>query len=519
MSDLFPNRQPDQRSLPFTLRDLLAVVFRHQRVMGLCFGGVFLGVLVAAMLMPAKYQADTKLLVKRERVDPVVSSEASSQVLFRDTVSEEELNSEVELVLSEDVLRHVVLENGLNQKSALFNFWQNEETRTAKAIRALRSELRVDPVKKTNLIDVSYSSTDARQAAKVLSDLNKAYIQKHLAVHHPPGQLQFFEQETEQYKQSLEEAENKLKEFAGEQGGVAPTTMRDLSLQKLTEFNGSLQATRAQISETEKRIQDLQRQTQATPSRIATQVRRSDNPQVLQQLKGTLLNLELKRTELLTKYQPDYPLVQEVDKQIADTKTSLAKEEASPLHEETTDQNPTFEWVSGEMAKAKADLSGLQARATATQAIVDRYVSSSHQLEDKGILQQDLLRTIKANEENYLLYLKKREEARIAEALNQSNILNVAVAQEPVVPSLPSRSLLTVLLVALLLSTVSSFAVAFALDYLDQSFRTPAEVLSELSVPVLASVPRPLQPEVAAFAGTRTASGEESSPFTGTFSR
>ena len=50
-------------------------------------------------------------------------------------------------------------------------------------------------------------------------------------------------------------------------------------------------------------------------------VRNSDNPQLLEQLKSTLLNLELKRTDLLTKYEPTYRLVQEVDQQIADAKS------------------------------------------------------------------------------------------------------------------------------------------------------------------------------------------------------
>ncbi len=107
----------------------------------------------------------------------------------------------------------------------------------------------------------------------------------------------------------------------------------------------------------------------------------------------------------------------------------------------------------------------------------------------RGITQQDLLRTQKANEQNYLLYLKKGEEARIADALDQSNILNVAVMQAPYVPALPSRSPWLLGMVGLVLASVVSLAVGFGLDYMDQSFRTPAEVTDELGIPVLAAVP------------------------------
>ena len=94
--------------------------------------------------------------------------------------------------------------------------------------------------------------------------------------------------------------------------------------------------------------------------RMTTVVRTADNPELLQQLKSTLLNLELKRTELLTKYEPTYRLVQEVDQQIADAKSAISAEESKPIRDETTDQDPDYQWVRAELTKAQADLSGLK---------------------------------------------------------------------------------------------------------------------------------------------------------------
>ncbi|HET6178201.1 MAG TPA: GumC family protein [Candidatus Sulfotelmatobacter sp.] len=480
------------RNLSFTLRDFVAIGFRHQRVMVLCFVGVFMGTLLSALLLPATYRAETKILVKKERLDPVVSPEQNAPMMFKDSVSEEDLNSEVELIGSEDVLRKVVDDCGLASRKSLFNmlgFGQSQDMKTAKAVRRLKAELMIEPIKKSNMISVAYESSNPQLAAHVLDTLNSVYIQKHLEVHHPSGQAKFFDQETEQYRKALEDTEAQLKAFDQQTGGVAPAAMRDLTLEKLAEFNGSLQTTRAQIHETETRIRDLEGQQTSTPSRLTTQMRKGDDPQVLQQLKGTLVTLELKKTELLTKYQPTYPLVVEVDKQIADTKATLAKEEGTPIKEETTDQNPTFSWINGELAKAKADLSGLRAKESATQAIVDLYSTNAKALDEKGITQQDLLRTQKANEANYLLYLKKGEEARIADALDQSNILNVAVTQPPSVPALPSRSPWLLGIMGFVLALVASVGVALTLDYMDQSFRTPSEVTAELGIPVLAAVP------------------------------
>jgi uncharacterized protein involved in exopolysaccharide biosynthesis len=196
----------------------------------------------------------------------------------------------------------------------------------------------------------------------------------------------------------------------------------------------------------------------------------------------------MKRTELLTKYQPTYALVQEVDKEIADARAAIVAEESKPIRAETTDRNPTYSWINEELAKARADYSGLQARAAATQAIVANYEKKAEELDQKGIVQQDLLRTMKTDEENYLMYQRKREEARMTNALDQTRILNVAIAEQPVPPMLPSNSPWTALTIGGLLAVMVSLGAAFTLDYMDTSFRTPAEVLTELDVPVLGSI-------------------------------
>jgi uncharacterized protein involved in exopolysaccharide biosynthesis len=476
----------------FTLRDLLAVGFRHKRSFLLCFCGIFAGSIVAMFLVPPTYESKSEILVKRERVDPVVSAEKNSPVQMREEVTEEEINSEANLILSEDVLRKTVVDSGLqNRKSSLsfLNLGLSPEAKIGKAVEKLRSHLVIEPLKKTNVIQLTYSASDPKFAAQVLNNLVNAYIDKHVAIHRPAGQLAFFDEETNRYKHELDQAEGQLKNFSQEQGGVAPQISRDITLQKLNEFAASLETTRAEMAGTEQKIANLEKQAGSTPDRLTTSVREADDGAAQQQLKSTLLTLELKRTELLTKYQPTYRLVQEVDKQIADTRAAIVAADAKPLHEQTTDRNPTYSWINQELAKAKAEYSALQARAVATQAIVGVYQAKAQKLEESGLIHQDLLREAKANEDNYLLYLHKREEARIEEALDRTRILNVGMVEQPTVPIAPVRSPMIFSLAGFLLAIVISSGVVFTQEYLDSSFRTPAEVLSELKIPVLASVP------------------------------
>jgi uncharacterized protein involved in exopolysaccharide biosynthesis len=143
------------------------------------------------------------------------------------------------------------------------------------------------------------------------------------------------------------------------------------------------------------------------------------------------------------------------------------------------------------MAKAKADLMGLEARASAMSGALKTLESRALKLQDESVTQQDLLRTAKANEENYLLYQRKREEASIADALDQRKIINAAVAEAPMPPLVPTSLPTGIkLLLAVVIATLVSVGLAFFMEYLDPSFRTPEDVREYLEIPLLATVPR-----------------------------
>jgi len=271
---------------------------------------------------------------------------------------------------------------------------------------------------------------------------------------------------------------------------VAAAQQRDLALEKLSELDASYRQTRIDLDETRQRVWELQAQLAALPPRSTTQVRTADNPELLKALKSSLLDLQLKRTELLTKFEPGHRLVHEVEQKIAQAQAAIAAEDLSPVRDETTDKDVHYEWAKSELEKAQVQLKTLTARAAATAAQVAAYRTTAQQLGEDAITQDDLASTEKAAEENYLLYVKKREEARMADALDLRGIANVAIAEQPVAPALPVWSGWMVLLVGLVAAGATGTAAAFAADYLDPAFRTPDDVLACLEAPVLASLPR-----------------------------
>lgn len=491
MADEDPIRGWIQPTTP-TARELAMVLFRQRRV----FVGVFVAVLTAAALYAmfgTSYRATMKVLVRRGRADaPMGAAENAPLDLTRLATTEEDLNSEVELLRDDDVMRKVVEETGLRGRGWLsfLHSGEGEPERIERAARRLAHSLKVEPVKKTNLIAIDYSAGDPQSAAKVLRSLAQVYLDKHKVVHRPDGELAFFQQQTAEASNRLEISKQRLLKFTADHGVIAAAQQRDLAIAKLSELDISVRQTNIDLAEIRQRIRVLQDQLSSLPERTTTQVHTGDNPELLKADKSSLLDLQLKRTQLLTKFEPTHRLVREVDQQIAQTQSAIAAESQSPLRDETTDKNPQFEWAKSELQQQQVRLKGLKAREAATSAQATAYREMSARLGDDAVTQQELIEDEKAAEDNYLLYVKKQEEARMADALDRRGIVNVALAEQPVAPALPAWSAWMVMAVGFMAAGCAGAGAAFTADYLNTAFRNPDDVLLYLNAPVLASLPK-----------------------------
>src|ERR1700676_3110768 len=149
---LVPNNITD-----LSVRDFVWPLFRRKRLLVSVFTSVLVAAILLALLLGPSYASHMEILVNRERLDPLVSTEATTQMITTDSpVTPEEINSEVELLGSRDVLENVVLANGLDKPSGFslldaLRPWQTKEDRLARAVRALAKKLSIANVKNSNL--------------------------------------------------------------------------------------------------------------------------------------------------------------------------------------------------------------------------------------------------------------------------------------------------------------------------------------------------------------------------------
>ncbi len=473
---------------PPTLRDIAATLFRRPRLVAGVFGLVLAATLLFAVFS-ARYESHFSVLLRRGRFDPMASSQPPNALDFpRSDITEEELNSEVELLRDEDLLKQVV------KLAAMIPPDTPDSERPAlieRTVRKLARRLDVAAVKKSNLIDVTYKDTSPERAARILSALSTLYIRRHTNLQRPAGEIQFFTEQSAEYERRLQRSESELVNFTQDRGIASAALERDIALQKLGEAGADYRQVDQQRVEAEQRIISLREQLKSFPTRSVTLKRWADNPQALEKMKTHLLELELKRTDLLNRFEPGYRIVQEADREIEAARSAIAAEALTPVRDETTDKDPNYEWARMEMEKAVVQRDGLRARQSHAYLQLASLRSFAQQMQSASVDQEDLVRAAKVEEDSYLLYLRKREEARIGDALDAQRILNVAIVEPPAAAALPVHPALLYFSLCFAVAVAFSIGTAFASEYFDPTIRTPQEAYGLLDVPVLAWLPAP----------------------------
>jgi uncharacterized protein involved in exopolysaccharide biosynthesis len=480
-----------------SIRDLVAPLFRRQRTLIVTFLVVLAVVTVFGVLKGSSYRSHMAILVNRERLDPLVSTESTTQLVTTSTpVTPEEVNSEIELLTSRDVLEQVAKDNGMDQPPRGFSLSKilhpnrTEQDRLALAVKSLAANIKTKVTTKTNIIEVMYASSDPQLAYGVLNSLGHLYTAKHVAVHRPAGSYDFFAGQTDKYQKELEDAEGKLRTFAKQNGTAAPDVQRTNMALQLANSIGAQHAAEQAIAADEKRIQNDREQMSATPQRSATTQQSASADKLLDNLQASLLAAQTKRTQLALKYDEKYPLVQEADQEIAETNAAITQAQSTHYVTQSTDRDPTFELLREDLARSQTDLAGQRATLVASKNSIQSLQSQMVNLDQLTIEQQDLLREAKSDETNYLLYEGKREQERATDALDNTRIANVAIAVPPAIPVLPQYGLSVILLVAFGLSLAVSLGTVYTIDHLDSSFQTPTQVVDTLGIPIVISIPR-----------------------------
>jgi len=476
--------------------------FRHRATFWTTVGLVMLATALITIFTPRTYESEMNILVRNARPDYLISPERSNGQVAPPDVTEERVNSEMEVLKSKDIADSVIDRNW-NEKP--LNLRSEAEVRAhEKAVIEFEKHLNVDAVRKSNVIHVSYVTSSPRAATDTVDHLLQAFLAKQREIERSTGASTFFAAEADRYKAQLDQAQQELAGFQQNNGVVSlPETETTLEAQ-INALEDNIRATQVQITEAAERVASDKHELALLPPRLSTQQRSVYNTQAVEQLTALLITYQNKRTELLTRFQPTDRLVIENQQQIENTTAALATARANNGQESTTDVNPVYQQVKSVLTASTTDLAALRGRMNDLTAQRARLRQQLQNAEGSTVNFTTLQARVAELQGDYQLYSQKKNEARMADAMDQQQLVNVAVAERPTFSAKPYRPQIALnLALGLFTALFLAVCVVFFLELGRDTIAAPYELEAISTVPVLATVPLVPQPFSASRGGNR----------------
>jgi uncharacterized protein involved in exopolysaccharide biosynthesis len=247
-------------------------------------------------------------------------------------------------------------------------------------------------------------------------------------------------------------------------------------LQQISGLEVSLTNTRSEISENEGKMQALRRDPSASPTGTSMGEETELNPFAISGIRNRLSELKLEEQELLGKYTEQSVLVVNIRQEIARAEELLAKEEKT-YHDKA-------------ITSISHNLNALKSKAKTQKQQLSNYQRELNKINSVEFRLKEMKRQVKINEENYQLYVKHMEEARISNAMDNQKLANISVVEPalpPIKPVKPNKMLNIIL--SIFLGSFAALGVAFASEYFSHSFNNSEDVKQHLDLPVFATIP------------------------------
>ena len=138
-----------------------------------------------------------------------------------------------------------------------------------------------------------------------------------------------------------------------------------------------------------------------------------------------MAQLKSKEHDLLINYKETNWQVVAIRQEIAETEQFLAKQEQTYHEKALLTITQTLKALRGKEASLNRDMA--------------KYVKELARINSTEMRLTELERNLKVNEENYQLYVKKMEEARVSNAMDKEQMVNISTAEPALPPVKPVK--------------------------------------------------------------------------------
>ena len=333
------------------------------------------------------------------------------------------------------------------------------------ALRKTRKRLSVEPIVQTHLVLVRFQSEDPELAAALPNTLAQEFIRKNLELRRSAGKSTsiWLDEELQQQKRLLEEADNQLQSYARRNSLLfTGQAQESIAEDKMRQMQSELLRAEAEAAAMQARFEAAVSSPPETLGEVLAD-------QSLRQKEASLttLNQELAQTELW--FKPNYPRVRELQAQIREIETALLRERNNIVQRIENDYRT---------ARRRADLLGAE---------LDRQIKLVSGESAVAVQYNILKREVETNRQVYDSLLQRMKEAGVAAAIQNSNISIVDAARIPLEPSEPN--LPRNVLLGWAFGLFGAIGLVFVRDRADSTLRSPGDAESRLSLPELGIIP------------------------------
>jgi succinoglycan biosynthesis transport protein ExoP len=336
------------------------------------------------------------------------------------------------------------------------------------AIDGYIAQIRINPIENTHMAKVSVTTTDPELSARLANAHAQQFIRRGIELNAQASEEagRFLSGKLDELKTQVEQSELALNSYRRDKGIIpgliSVNGKEDVVLERLNKINQDLQEAHLKTISLGTEVALVnEKRADALPEVI-------DSP-LIQKLKGDLDVLQVENAGMANQFKPNYPPMRELQAKIQGTQDALAQE------------------VRNAVASIHEQFQAALERETALSSELDKQKSFALGLNDAAVRYLILEREADTNRELYDSVLKRMKDMALLADVHASNISVVDQAEPPGFPSSPNSK--KDLLQAALLGLALAFGLAFLLENLDTTFKSPDEAERYLRIPSLAIIP------------------------------
>jgi succinoglycan biosynthesis transport protein ExoP len=345
---------------------------------------------------------------------------------------------------------------------------QAEAEKLQPFVSNLQGSMRVEPVRETRLIDISFYHSDPAIAAKVVNTIADTFVLSNLEkkTNANSTEAEFLQKRVADLQADIRNGEERLVNYAKNNQIISLDSNQNTVVERLVGLNQQLLQ-----AESDRKAAEAAYKAAQTPG--AAEAMLKESAATASQADATIEQLKQRRIQLLAKTTEEWPEVKEIDRQIAD----LEK-----LGKESRAQN-----ISTLLTNLKTRYLQAQAREQSIRTSFEQQKGETLDQNQAAINYRILQQEVETNKGllDGLLQRSKENDVLMAGMANNIHVVDYAV--KPRSPIGINRML--GVFVTFILSLGFGVALALFLDYLDDSVKSETEIDRHLKLPTIGVIP------------------------------